>query len=131
MSTARKILLVFGVVYVLIGVLGFIPGITVAGPQPGQGLLLGIFAVNALHNVAHLLLGAAMIWGAMTAGMERAVSRTLAGVFVVLVLASFIAPILEALPLNLADTLLHLASALVFAAVGWGMTGRTAEHARA
>ncbi len=66
-STIQKITLGFGVVYALIGVLGFIPGITTRpanpGPVPGEGLLLGIFAVNAVHNVAHLALGAILIWG--------------------------------------------------------------------
>ncbi|HEV2067112.1 MAG TPA: DUF4383 domain-containing protein, partial [Thermomicrobiales bacterium] len=57
-STVQKITLAFGLVYLLIGVLGFIPGITrfesdPTGPVPGEGLLLGIFAVNVVHNVAH------------------------------------------------------------------------------
>ncbi len=66
-STVQRITIGFGIVYVLIGILGFIPGITVPspnpGPVPGEGLLVGIFAVNWVHNIAHLVVGAALIWG--------------------------------------------------------------------
>jgi hypothetical protein len=54
---------VFGVVFLLVGVLGFF-----AAPPPpeaapltvdhGHGLALGMFPVNTLHNVVHLLFGA-------------------------------------------------------------------------
>lgn len=111
MSTVQKITVGFGVIYLAAGVLGFIPGITVAGPQPGQGLLLGIFAVNALHNIAHLVLGAVLVWGGLAANLVRPVNRALAAVFALLVVVSFVAPIVEQLPLNLPDTILHLASA--------------------
>ncbi|MDQ4045296.1 MAG: DUF4383 domain-containing protein, partial [Chloroflexota bacterium] len=55
--TVQKITSVLGLVYLLIGVLGFIPGITrfesdPTGSVPGEGLLLGIFAVNVVHNLA-------------------------------------------------------------------------------
>ncbi len=64
MSTQRLIVLVFGVVYLLVGILGFIPGIvqegTFAGMESADGALLGIFPVNLLHNIVHLAIGA---WG--------------------------------------------------------------------
>ena len=61
-SAGMKISLGLGLAYLAIGVLGFIPGITVPSSAPGQGLLLGIFAVNTIHNLAHLGLGAALVW---------------------------------------------------------------------
>lgn len=55
----------FGVVFLLVGVAGFIPGITshfmhlgFAGRE-STARLVGIFQVSVLHNVVHLLLGAA------------------------------------------------------------------------
>jgi hypothetical protein len=70
---------VFGVVFLLVGVLGFIPGINqmqhdhgdlrVTGP--GTGYLLGLFHVNVLHNIVHLLFG---VWG-LAAGGSVAGSR--------------------------------------------------------
>lgn len=119
--SAQRITLGLGIVYVAVGVLGFVPGIT------ANGLLLGIFAVNALHNVAHLVLGAVLIWASGSASLTM-VNKTMAVVFAVLVVASFIAPILEQLPLNPPDTALHLASMLItgylgFAARPAGATG--------
>lgn len=55
-----------GVVFLLVGVAGFIPGITTnydamafAGPE-SEALLFGIFEVSILHNAVHLLFG---VWG--------------------------------------------------------------------
>src|SRR5919106_3388641 len=57
--------MVVGAVFLLVGVAGFIPGITTnydqlqfAGHQSGA-LLMGIFQVSILHNIVHLLFGVA------------------------------------------------------------------------
>ena len=56
-----------GVAFLLVGVLGFIPGITAdsgsmeAAGHESHAELLGIFQVSVLHNVVHLLFGAAGI----------------------------------------------------------------------
>lgn len=57
--------LVVGVIFLLVGILGFIPGVTTdydqlapAGPD-SHALLFGIFQVSFLHNVVHLLFGVA------------------------------------------------------------------------
>lgn len=124
-SAAVKISLGLGLAYLLIGVLGFVPGITVPnGGTAGQGLLLGIFAVNTIHNLAHLVLGAALVWAATTGDMLSMVSRGLAVVFAILVVGSLIAPIVEGVAINPPDTGLHLASLLVTAAVGFMVTRR-------
>ena len=73
----RSLARVFGIVFIVVGILGFIPGITrmhddlhtgdhklVVG-GPGHGELLGLFHVNILHNVVHLLFG---VWGLVAAG---------------------------------------------------------------
>jgi len=54
-----------GVVFVLVGIAGFIPGLTTNyGDMGGAGhqsmaKLLGVFMVSVLHNIVHLLFG---IW---------------------------------------------------------------------
>ncbi len=101
----KTVMLALGVFYVAIGILGFVPGVT------NDGLLIGIFAVNALHNIVHLAIGAVLIWGSMTANI--AVLKALAVVFAVLVVGSFVAPIVEQVPLNPPDSVLHLVSALI------------------
>ena len=123
-SAAMKISLGLGLVYLLIGVLGFSPGITQPSTMPGQGLLLGIFAVNTVHNLAHLVLGAALVWAATTGNNVRLVNRGLAVVFAVLVIGSLVAPIVEGVAINPPDTGLHLVSLLVTGAVGFMATRR-------
>ena len=70
-GTARTIVqtvaLAVGAVFLLVGLLGFIPGITSNYDQlslashNSEAMLLGIFQVSVLHNVVHLLFGVAGI----------------------------------------------------------------------
>jgi hypothetical protein len=115
--TPKNITLALGIVYVAVGILGFVPGIVTAG-----GLLLGIFAVNTVHNIAHLAAGALLVWGGLNVANTITANRVMAVVFLALFVASFIAPVVEQLPLNAADSVLHLASAAVCAYIGfvWG-----------
>lgn len=62
-SPVQKVALVFGIVFIVVGVAGFIPGLTVnletiqfAGHE-SNALLLGVFQVSILHNIVHLLFG--------------------------------------------------------------------------
>lgn len=120
-STAQKISLAFGALYALIGILGFSPLVVYAPENPGvqgvtiQGLLFGVFAVNTVHNLSHLVLGGLMIWAGMSRPRWDVLTRTLAVAFVLLLAGSFVAPFAEGLSINLPDTALHLITALVFA----------------
>lgn len=65
LTSLQKAARVVGAVFLLVGVLGFIPGVTgnygslgFAGHDSGA-LLLGIFQVSVLHNIVHLLFGVA------------------------------------------------------------------------
>ena len=66
-TLAQTFALVFGVVFLAAGVLGFIPGITTnlgdikfaGNDSPSE--LLGLFQVSILHNIVHLLFGIAGI----------------------------------------------------------------------
>ena len=134
-ATIQKATIAYGVIYALIGVLGFIPGITQFsdryGAVPLEGMLLGIFAVNLIHNIAHLMLGGALIVGGRSAGAVIATNRIMAFVFVVLTVASFIAPLVEGVNLNLPDTILHLASAAITGYFGFLAAAQPMGKARA
>lgn len=120
-STAKKITLGFGIFYLLIGVLGFIPGVTVAdntSNMAGDGLLLGIFGVNLMHNLSHLLFGAILIYGG-TSGPVRTVNKIMSVIFLILFISGFIPAIADLVHANMADTLLHLASALLTGYLGF------------
>ena len=64
----RNFTLTYGVAFLLVGICGFIPGITqmhhgdpnLVVNGPGTGMLLGLFHVNLVHNLVHILFG---IWG--------------------------------------------------------------------
>jgi Domain of unknown function (DUF4383) len=64
MST-RTFALVFGIVFLLAGASGFIPGLLHPVPPDappltvatGYGLVMGLLPVNLLHNLVHLLFG--------------------------------------------------------------------------
>ena len=69
--------LVYGIVFLLVGVAGFIPGVTenagdlqLAGHE-GHAMLLGIFHVSILHNIVHLLFGIAGVALARTPNAAR------------------------------------------------------------
>lgn len=120
-SPNRILATVFGAVYVLIGVLGFFVTGGVDFFATEGGLLLGIFAVNPLHNVAHLLIGAALlIAGLSTVPAAKAVNTTVGAVYLLLgIVGFFIADTaLNILALNTADHFLHLASAIVLLGAG-------------
>jgi hypothetical protein len=61
-TLAQTLALVFGAVFLLVGILGFIPGITEDAPgdfagEDSEGSLFGVFQTSVLHNLAHLLFG--------------------------------------------------------------------------
>jgi hypothetical protein len=108
-----------GLVFLVVGILGFIPGITsnydelkFAG-HDSDAQLLGIFDTSILHNIVHLLFGVAGL--ALARTFEGARSYLLGGGVIYLALfvygaiwghdeggANFI-------PMNWADNILHVA----------------------
>lgn len=105
--------LVVGAAFLLVGVLGFIPGVTTgdlsaAGPH-SEALLLGVFAVSVLHNVVHLVFGVAGVLASRARGAARAF--LMAGGFVYLLLWVYGSIIHDGgpLPVNAADNWLHFA----------------------
>lgn len=130
---------VVGVVFLLVGLLGFIPGITsnydammVAG-HDSEALLLGVFQVSILHNIVHLLFGAAGLYFARTAGTARSYLIWGGVVYAVLWLYGLLVPHdsqANFVPLNNADNWLHFVLAAGMIALGVLLTrNRTAGTA--
>ena len=135
-SPNRLVAVIFGAVYLLVGALGFAVTAGVGFVATDGGLLLGIFEVNPLHNIAHLLIGAALLFaGLKGVRAAKAVNTTVGAVYLLLGIVGFflVETPLNILALNTADHFLHLASALVLLGVGLGAergvradaTGRT------
>ncbi|GLX95426.1 DUF4383 domain-containing protein [Herbidospora sp. NBRC 101105] len=130
-SPLRQAALIFGVVFLLVGILGFIPGITTnydtmqfAGHH-SQAMLLGVFQVSVLHNIVHLLFG---VWGLAASRTWNASRAFLVGggvIYLILFLYGLLidrASGANFVPLNTADNWLHLALGVVMIALGLGLS---------
>lgn len=114
----QKLAWVFGIVFVAIGVLGFVPGAT------SNGMLLGIFEVDGLHNAIHLLSGIAAIaaaWG--SAAYARLYFKVFGVVYGLVTVVGFLQgdTVLGLFMVNTADNLLHLVIAAAALWIGFGM----------
>jgi hypothetical protein len=113
---------VFGAVYLVVGLAGFFvtSGVDFAGTE-GKSLLG--FDVNPLHNVAHLLVGALLLFGASRGtATSRGVNTLVGAVYALLgVVGLFVlSSDVNILALNRADNVLHVASAVLLLGVGLG-----------
>lgn len=116
-----------GVVFLLVGVLGFVPGVTTnygemtfASHESGA-MLLGLFGVNILHNIVHLLFGVVGVATARSAPAAR--NFLLIGGVIYLVLWVFGLAIdpesaINFVALNTADNWLHFVLGVGMVALG-------------
>ena len=120
-SPNRLVATIFGAVYILVGLLGFAVTGGIGFIATEGGLLLGIFEVNPLHNIAHLLIGAALlIAGIVSARAAKIVNIVVGATYLLLGIVGFflVGTALNILALNTFDHFLHLASAIVLLGVG-------------
>lgn len=121
----RKICILFGIVFVAVGLLGFVPSVT-----HGEHLL-GIFHVNAAHNAVHILSGiVALICGATSTHAARMYFRIFGLVYGLVAILGFVngnQPIFGIISNNMADTWLHVAIAAVSLLLGFAVRETHAE----
>lgn len=119
----RKITLVWGAVLVLVGLAGFVPGLTTTGSN-GAHYLLGLFMVDGVHNFVHLLTGAVALAVASRPDYSRLYFQVFGVVYaLVTVLGFFVGSgreVLGLIPVNTADNFLHLAITAVSLYLGFG-----------
>lgn len=131
---ARTVAAVLGVVYLLIGVLGFIPALAPGGAPAGMesasGSLLGIFPINAVHNIVHLAIGAALLYGATGRDAAVMVLKVIGGAYVLFgVLGIVSANGFGLLPLGGNDILLHFGTGGILLAVAFMDKGEERREA--
>ncbi|WP_430790531.1 DUF4383 domain-containing protein [Actinoplanes sp. G11-F43] len=135
-SPVRTAAQVVAVVFLLVGVAGFIPGLTTdygdmtfAGHH-SEAHLFGVFQVSILHNIVHLLFGVAGLALARTADGARGYLIAGGVIYLILWLYGLVVGEDSAanfVPLNGADDWLHLGLGLGMLALGLGLTRRTAN----
>ena len=87
---------IYGIVFLIVGVGGFIPGLTRAHEHPGlvvqaaSGMELGLFPVNVLHNLVHILFGAWGLFAARTVNAGRTYARVVAVAYALLTILGLI-----------------------------------------
>jgi Domain of unknown function (DUF4383) len=126
----RTFALIFGLVFLAVGVLGFVPGMThipAMDPHPmkmtdGYGDLLGMFPVNVVHNVVHILFG---LWGLLayrSLSGARMYFRCVAVIYALLTVMGLVTSLdttFGYIPLYGKDVWLHAALAVIAAYFGW------------
>lgn len=134
---ARTAATVVAVVFLLVGIAGFIPGLTTgydgmtfAGHE-STAMLLGVFHVSILHNIVHLLFG--IVGLAMARTAPGAVNYLIGGGVVYALLwlygllvdhespANFV-------PVNGADNWLHLGLAIGMLGLGFALRGSASRR---
>jgi hypothetical protein len=130
---------VVAVVFLLVGVLGFVPGITTDYDQlsfaghDSMAMLLGVFMVSVLHNIVHLLFGIAGLASARTARGARLFLVAGGVVYLVLWLYGLLidhGSDANFVPVNTADDWLHLGLGIGMIALGL-LTARAGAKSRA
>lgn len=126
----KKAAIAFGVVFLAIGALGFVPALAPVGAD-GHAMLLGIFMVGGLHNVIHLASGAAALAGGLASeAYARLYFQVFGVVYALVTVLGFVGngSVLGILPVNMADNFLHLAIAAVALTLGFAVKSSGASN---
>jgi hypothetical protein len=135
-TNVQKAAAAVGAVFLLVGILGFVPGITTdiypldfAGHE-GEAQLLGIFEVSILHNLVHVLFGVAGLAMARSFSGARAFLIGGGAIYLVLWLYGLVIDKDSAanfVPLNTADDWLHFVLGVGMLALGF-LLGKSADR---
>ncbi|MGQ0643292.1 MAG: DUF4383 domain-containing protein [Gemmatimonadaceae bacterium] len=123
----QRVAQLFGVVFLLVGILGFVAtGMNMDANMETAPKLLGLFPVNALHNIVHLLFGVWAFVAARTVAGAVQFAKIGGGIYLVLAILGFIAPTTFGLiPIGGNDIWLHALLGIVLLYVGL-TAGKTA-----
>lgn len=118
---AKTIMYIAGVVFIVLGLLGFV-----------NDPVLGIFDVDALHNIIHLVSGIlALVFASQGESQARMFALVLGIVYALVTILGFLTgdgKILGLVSVNGADNYLHLVLAIVFLVVGLKKSDATTSN---
>ena len=120
----RSAAILFGVVFLLVGILGFVPAAT------SNEMLLGTFHVNLAHNIVHLASGVVfLLCGMAGAGASSAFFKIFGIVYALVAVLGFYykdEAIFGLIANNMPDVWLHVVLAVVMLFLGFGISRQSA-----
>jgi hypothetical protein len=114
--------ILFGIVFLAVGILGFVPGVTTTGTD-GMPMLLGIFMVNATHSVVHIVSGLIFLFASMS-GAASLWFKVFGVIYALVAIMGFVVGngmIFGLISNNPATTWLHVVLAVVMLIIGFGV----------
>lgn len=110
MTLAQRLAQIFGWGFILVGIAGFFAsGVSMTADHMLAPKLLGIFPVNLVHNLVHLLFGGWGVASSRSLGATRAYLGGAGIIYLVLAALGYVAPNgFGLVPLGGADIALHL-----------------------
>jgi hypothetical protein len=120
MTFAQRAAMIFGWAFVAVGLLGFVATGTSMDPNHLTApRLFGLFPVNVVHNIVHLLFGVWGLLGARSFGGARSYLLGAGVIYLVLAALGYVAPDgFGLVPLGGADIGLHVFLALALLLAG-------------
>jgi len=111
---AKTASLVIGIVFLIVGILGFIPN-GIVGDE-------GTFMTNGLHDSIHILFGLILLFVSVKAASKASTALKVTGIiYLILAIIGFIqgTTVLGIIPVNGADNWLHLVLGVVISTLGF------------
>jgi len=124
-SMLQTVALVFGALYLAAGILGFLPFLGGSATMTNRALF-GLFNINLLHNLVHVVIGIAGLAAAASLANSRTFCQLVGVVLLALgVLGGVVPHPLGLLDIGGLDIALHLVSGAVLAYFGFAATVST------
>jgi hypothetical protein len=125
----RKAAMAVGAVFLVIGIAGFIPGLTT------DSQLLGIFRIDGTHNLVHILSGLLFLAASQKDRWSRLAFQAMGVVYALVTVIGFLVgtdnSVLGLFHVDLADNILHLLLAVTFLYLGFAYPDRRVADATA
>ena len=127
----KTLAIVVGLVFLLVGIAGFIPGLSPEHTD-GNRYVLGIFEANTVHNLIHILTGLLAIGAGMaSARYSRLYFQAFGVVYALVAIIGLVQgdTVLGLFDVNGADNALHVVLAVLLLAIGFGVPREADERA--
>lgn len=116
---AKTIGMLFGWIYTIVGIAGFIPALGGSFSMTGS-TLLGVAPVNVLHNIVHLIIGIAGLTMSRTEEGAGTFCKTFGIILLLIGIIGFIQPnLFGILPIGGGDIWIHLITGAILAVAGF------------